>query len=71
MQVYQQLNVDIVPPAYDFIKNETRVQVFSYEFCKIFKNTFFVEHLRRVASNDMIIVRFFCKICSSLKWKKT
>ena len=25
---------------------ESLAQVFSYEFCEIFKNTFFIEHLR-------------------------
>ena len=29
----------------------TLAQVFSYEFCKISKNTFFTEHLRTTASN--------------------
>ena len=33
-----------------FIKKETLVQVFSCEFCKISKNTFFTEHLRATAS---------------------
>ena len=31
------------------IKKETLAQVFSCEFCKIFKNTFFVKHLRITA----------------------
>ena len=31
--------------ACNFIKNETLVQAFSYEFCEIPKNTFFIEHL--------------------------
>ena len=34
------------PEAYNFIKKETLVQVFSCEFCEISKNTFFTEHLR-------------------------
>ena len=34
-----------VPKAYNFIKEETLAQVFSWEFCKIFKNTYFEEHL--------------------------
>ena len=34
------------PPAFNFIKKETLTQVFSREFCEIFKNTFFAEHLR-------------------------
>ena len=33
----------------NFIKKETLAQVFSCEFCKIFKNTFFTEHLWKTA----------------------
>ena len=33
-----------------FIRKETLAQVFSCEFCKISKNTFFTEHLRATAS---------------------
>ena len=33
------------PQACNFIKKETLVQVFSCEFCKISKKTFFTEHL--------------------------
>ena len=33
----------------NFIKKETLAQVFSYEFCEIFKNIFFTEHLRATA----------------------
>ena len=29
---------------------KTLAQVFSYEFCEIFKNTFFTKHLRTTAS---------------------
>ena len=32
--------------GYSFIKKETIAQMFSCEFCEIFKNTFFTEHLR-------------------------
>ena len=35
----------------NFIKKETLAQVFSCEFRKIFKNTFFTEHLWTTASN--------------------
>ena len=34
-----------------FIRKETLAQTFSYEFCKISKNTFFTEHLRMTAPN--------------------
>ena len=30
----------------NFIEKETLAEVISCEFCKIFKNTFFTEHLR-------------------------
>ena len=35
------------PQACNFIKKETMAQVFSCEFCKISKNTFFIEHFWR------------------------
>ena len=34
--------------ACNVIKNKTLAQVFSCEFCEIFKNTFFTEDLRRL-----------------------
>ena len=36
--------------ACNFIKKETMVQMFCYEFCKISKNAFFTEHLWTAAS---------------------
>ena len=33
-----------------FIKKETLAQVFSFEFCEIFRNIFFTEHLWATAS---------------------
>ena len=38
------------PEACNFIKKETLAQVFSCEFCKISKNTFSTESLRKTAS---------------------
>ena len=35
-----------MPEACNFIKKEALTQAFSSEFCEIFKNTFFIEHLR-------------------------
>ena len=109
MQVYQQFDIDIVPPALNFnknqagvfvrilqicsasnfIKNKTQACVLSHEFwevfqpktvlktrvghrcnfCKIFKDNYFAEHLQRAHSNDMIIDKFFYDIYFSLKWK--
>ena len=39
-----------VPQACNFIKKETQAQVFSCEFCKIFKNTFLYRTLLVAAS---------------------
>ena len=39
------------PQACNFIKKETLAQVFSCEFCKISKNTFFTEQFRATASS--------------------
>ena len=36
--------------ACNFIKKETPPQVFSCEFCEVFRNIFFTEHLRRLLS---------------------
>ena len=62
MQVKQQFDVDIVSLVCRFIKSETPVQVFSYKFCKAFKNTNFAENQQSSVSNDIIIARFFCKL---------
>ena len=37
--------IKLQPEACNFIKKETLAQVFSCEFCEIFKNTIFIEHL--------------------------
>ena len=44
------------------MKKETLTQVFSCDFCEIFKNTVFTEHLRMTASDKsfMIILDFRC-----------
>ena len=38
MQAYQYLDVDIVAPVFNFIKNKGQAQVFSFEFCHFFLN---------------------------------
>ena len=54
-----------MPEACNFIKKEMLAQVFSYEFCEIYKNTFFIEHLRATASevsqNQKQQLKVFCK----------
>ena len=40
----------------NFIKKETPIQVFSCEYCKIFKKSpYFEEHLRVAAAGDLIV----------------
>ena len=39
--------------ACNIINKETLAQVLSCEFCEIFKNTFFTEHLRTTAPDDI------------------
>ena len=36
-------------PGSKFIKKEAVAQVFSCKFCEVFKNAYFVKHLRPVA----------------------
>ena len=56
--------------ASNFIKKETLAQVFSCEFCEIFKNTYFTEHLRMTASGGGMWWNHFVvstgKNCASL-----
>ena len=47
------IGVDITPS--DFIEKETPVQVFSYEFCKIFQHSNFLEHLWTTATIEELI----------------
>ena len=42
--------------ACHFIKKETLAQMFSCEFCEIFKNTFFTEHLWTTSSRFRIFL---------------
>ena len=41
----QSLVFNKVSEACNFIKKKALAQVFSYEFCEVFKNTFFIGHL--------------------------
>lgn len=44
-----------VPEACYFIKRETPTQVLSSEFCGIFKNTLYTEHLRTISSTVQVV----------------
>ena len=37
--------IKMLAEAWNFIKKEALAQVFSCEFCEIFRNTYFTEHL--------------------------
>ena len=39
----------------DLLKNKTSTQVFSCEYCEIFKNIHFEEHLRTAASGTLCL----------------
>ena len=42
--------MELQSQACSFVKKDTLAQLFSCEFCKIFKNSFFTEHLPETAS---------------------
>ena len=48
LEISQNSQENTCAEACNFIKKETLAQVFSCEFCKISKNTFFIEHLWRL-----------------------
>ena len=41
-------------------KKEALAKMFSCEFCEVFKNTFFSEHLRTTASDFLPFIQFIC-----------
>ena len=47
--LWKKVFLEISPQACNFIKKETLTQMFSYEFCEFFNNTFFIEHLQETA----------------------
>ena len=42
------------------IKKETLAQMFSCEFCEMFKKTFFTEHFRKTASERLLEKIYWC-----------
>ena len=50
--------------ASNFYLKETLTQVFSREFCELFKNTYFVEDLRRAGSETIVRGSLFNKVAS-------
>ena len=56
--------------ACNFIKKETLTQVFSCEFCKISKNTFFTEHLWTIASESCRFEEKVAQLLIKIIWLK-
>ena len=56
------VRVSFTGQACNFIKKETPTQMFSCEFCEIFKNTFFIEHLRWLL---LYIMEYWSKTASA------
>ena len=56
--------------ACNFIKKETLVQVFFCEFCEIFKNTFFIKHLRWLLLKGSGIERYKVKYINHSECKE-
>ena len=50
------------PQTCNFIKKEILAQVFFCQFCKIFKNIFFIEHVCATASGDCEMQKHFQKL---------
>ena len=66
-QWYHMQPPEVFCKACNFIKKESLSQVFSRAFCKIFKSTFFTEHLRTNASN-MISLLYWITIIWNIWW---
>ena len=43
--------------------------MFSCEFCELFKNTYFKEHLRMAGSKTLVPVFLFNKVASLMAWR--
>ena len=52
--------------ACDFIKKETLSDVFSFEFCEIFRNTSLTDHLQATASVKYDYIKLIMKQCKNL-----
>ena len=55
----------------NIIEKETRTQVLSCEFCKLFKNTCFLEHLQTACSETSVRGSFFKKVACKPDGVKT
>ena len=69
-QVHQKWDAELrlQPAAFSACNfSKTPAQMSSYEFCKILR-TLTLQNIAKATSNDIIIIRFFCKVCCSLKW---
>ena len=58
--------VNLQDLALNFMRKETLAQLFSFEFCNIFKNTVFIENLQATASAKLKQVSYFAPSFSLL-----
>ena len=58
------------PSSLQLFLKETPTQVFSCEYCAVFKNTYFEKHLGTAASKSLIRRHFFLHITISSSWLK-
>ena len=57
------------PSGLHHFKKETPTQMFSCEFCEIFKDTFLIEHLGTTASEIRRTSFFFLFLLTNLFWR--
>ena len=54
----------------NFIEKETLEQVFSRQFCEIFKNTLFTEHVWVIASDNKLLDKIYVLLRSVLSYQQ-
>ena len=60
---------NISTTASNVIEKETPTQLFSCEFCELFKKTYFREHLRMAGSKTPVRGVLFNKVASLTAWR--
>ena len=53
----------------NFVLKETPIQMFSCEFCELFKNTYFVEDLQTAGYETLVRGSLFNKVSSLTAWR--
>ena len=53
----------------NFVLKETPIQMFSCEFCELFKNTYFAEDLQTAGYETLVRGSLFNKVSSLMAWR--